>query len=49
MLAQALTGLRQFNQEATAENWQSELLQMAFYVLLTSFLYQKGPSESKGP
>ena len=33
--------------EATAENWESEFLQMAFYVLLTTFLYQKGSSESK--
>ena len=33
--------------EATAENWESEFLQMAFYVLLTSFLFQKGSSESK--
>lgn len=33
--------------EATAENWESEFLQMAFYVILTCFLYQKGSSESK--
>jgi hypothetical protein len=33
--------------EATAENWESEFLQMAFYVLLTVFLYQRGSSESK--
>jgi hypothetical protein len=33
--------------EATAENWESEFLQMAAYVLLTVFLYQKGSSESK--
>jgi hypothetical protein len=33
--------------EATAENWESEFLQMAFYVWLTSFLFQKGSSESK--
>ena len=33
--------------EATAENWESEFLQMAFYVLLTAFLFQKGSSESK--
>src|SRR5688572_16892522 len=33
--------------EATAENWESEFLQMAFYVLLTTFLFQKGSSESK--
>jgi hypothetical protein len=35
--------------EATFENWESEFLQMAFYVLLTTFLYQKGSSESKRP
>jgi hypothetical protein len=33
--------------EATAENWESEFLQMAAYVLLTIGLYQKGSSESK--
>ncbi len=33
--------------EATAENWESEFLQMSFYVLLTAFLFQKGSSESK--
>ncbi len=35
--------------EATAENWESEFLQMAAYVLLTIGLYQKGSSESKQP
>lgn len=35
--------------EATAENWESEFLQMAFYVILTVFLFQKGSSESKDP
>jgi hypothetical protein len=35
--------------EATFENWESEFLQMAFYVLLTAFLYQKGSAESKRP
>ena len=35
--------------EATFENWESEFLQMAFYVLLTAFLYQRGSSESKRP
>jgi len=35
--------------EATAENWESEFLQMAAYVLLTVGLYQKGSSESKNP
>lgn len=34
---------------ATAENWESEFLQMAMYVLLTIFLFQKGASESKKP
>ena len=29
------------------ENWESEFLQMAFYVVLTVFLYQKGSAESK--
>jgi hypothetical protein len=35
--------------EATFENWESEFLQMAFYVLLTAFLYQRGSAESKRP
>ncbi len=35
--------------EATAENWESEFLQMAMYVLLTVFLYQRGSAESKDP
>ena len=35
--------------EATFENFESEFLQMAFYVLLTVFLYQRGSSESKRP
>jgi hypothetical protein len=35
--------------EATFENWESEFLQMAAYVMLTVFLYQKGSSESKDP
>ena len=33
--------------EATFENWESEFLQMASYVLLTVWLVQKGSSESK--
>jgi hypothetical protein len=33
--------------EATGENWESEFLQMALFVLLTTFLYQKGSAESK--
>ena len=35
--------------EATMENWESEFLQMAMYVLLTVFLFQRGSSESKDP
>lgn len=35
--------------EATTENWESEFLQMAFYVVLTAFLFQKGSAESKDP
>jgi len=34
--------------EATFENWENEFLQMAFCVLLTVFLYQRGSSESTG-
>jgi hypothetical protein len=33
--------------EATSENWESEFLQMAAYVLFTVFLRQKGSAESK--
>jgi hypothetical protein len=33
--------------QATFENWESEFLQMAFYVFLTIYLRQKGSSESK--
>jgi hypothetical protein len=32
--------------ESTFENWESEFLQMAFFVVLTAFLYQRGSSES---
>lgn len=35
--------------EATCENWESEFLQMALFVTLSMFLYQKGSSESKDP
>jgi hypothetical protein len=35
--------------EATAENWESEFLQMGMFVVLTCFLYQKGSPESKDP
>jgi hypothetical protein len=31
------------------ENWESEFLQMAVYVVLTAFLVQRGSSESKDP
>jgi hypothetical protein len=34
---------------AVFENWESEFLQMAAYVLLTIFLFQKGAAESKKP
>jgi hypothetical protein len=33
--------------EAVFENWESEFLQMALFVMLTRFLRQKGSSESK--
>ena len=71
ILGQAVTGLKQHNEEmleeggqqlhmgqylrsghflqATFENWKSEFLQMALFVILTMFLYQKGSSESKDP
>jgi hypothetical protein len=35
--------------EATFENWESEFLQMAAYVIFTVFLFQKGSAESKDP
>jgi hypothetical protein len=35
--------------EATAENWESEFLQMAAYVSLTVFLFQRGSAESHAP
>lgn len=35
--------------EATTENWESEFLQMGFYVVFTAFLFQRGSSESKDP
>ena len=35
--------------EAVAENWESEFLQMAMFVWLSMFLYQRGSSESKDP
>jgi hypothetical protein len=33
--------------QSTFENWESEFLQMALFVILTIFLRQKGSSESK--
>ncbi|HEY8961034.1 MAG TPA: DUF6766 family protein [Luteolibacter sp.] len=35
--------------QATAENWESEFLQMGAYVLMTSFLFQRGSAESNDP
>jgi Domain of unknown function (DUF6766) len=35
--------------EATAENWESEFLQMSAYVFLTAHLFQRGSPESKPP
>jgi hypothetical protein len=35
--------------EATFENWESEFFQMGLYVLFTSFLFQRGSSESNKP
>ena len=35
--------------EALSENWESEYLQLASYVVLTAFLIQKGSAESKDP
>jgi hypothetical protein len=35
--------------EATFENWESEFLQMAAYVMLTVYLVQRGSAESKDP
>jgi hypothetical protein len=35
--------------QATFENWESEFLQMALFLILTMFLYQKGSAESKDP
>ncbi len=35
--------------EALFENWESEFLQLAVYVVLTAFLFQRGSAESKDP
>ena len=50
--AEVPIGLGQYLQsgafiEATAENWESEFLQMGLFVILTALLYQRGSSESK--
>lgn len=34
---------------ATGENWESEFLQMFFFIWLSSFLFQKGSPESNDP
>lgn len=35
--------------QATAENWESEFLQMGCYVILTTRLFQRGSAESHDP
>ena len=35
--------------QSTAENWESEFLQMGVYVVFTCFLFQRGSAESKDP
>jgi hypothetical protein len=35
--------------QATGENWESEFLQMAAYVVLTTYLFQRGSAESHNP
>lgn len=35
--------------QSTFENWESEFLQMALFLILSVFLYQRGSSESKDP
>jgi hypothetical protein len=44
----AFLGTSEFG-ETVFENWESEFLQMGFYVILTVFLHQRGSSESKNP
>jgi len=34
---------------SVCENWESEFLQMAAYVLATAFCFQRGSAESKDP
>jgi hypothetical protein len=36
-------------QSSLFENWESEFLQMATYVVLTAWLFQRGSSESRDP
>ena len=52
--AQPLLSLMEFLYDETFwpalfENWESEWLQMATYVVLTAYLFQKGSSESRDP
>jgi hypothetical protein len=35
--------------QSTFENWESEFLQMALFLIFSMFLYQKGSGESKDP
>ena len=35
--------------QATGENWESEFLQMGFYVIWTTYLFQRGSAESNDP
>lgn len=35
--------------QSTFENWESEFLQMAMFLIFSMFLYQKGSAESKDP
>ena len=35
--------------QSTFENWESEFLQMALFLILTMALYQRGSAESKDP
>lgn len=46
-LDNCLTGVHFW--EAIFENWESEFLQMAAYVMLTAFLFQRGSAESNAP
>lgn len=46
-LAQFLSSSRFIS--VTFENWESEFLQMASYVILTAYLFQRGSAESRDP